>query len=64
MPADHVRLNYNNCRKEGRGKKKRERERVLETHHRPNVRVWHRIKLFKPELIIWSDVDVSAPVLR
>lgn len=45
----------------------RERERakrVGETHHRPNVRVWYRIKLFIPELIIRPDVDVSAPVLR
>lgn len=37
---------------------------VKEAHHRPNVRVWYRIKLFKSELIIRSDVDVSAPVLR
>lgn len=48
-------------REGGEGK---EGNRVWDTHHRPNVRVRYRIKLFIPELIIRSDVDVSAPVLR
>lgn len=36
---------------------------VKEAYHRPNVRVRYRIKLLVPQLIIRSDIDVSAPIL-
>lgn len=61
MPADRVRFNYDNSKNE----KETKIEEVGEgkTHHRPNVRVWYRIKLFIPELIIRSDVDISSHIL-
>jgi hypothetical protein len=61
MPMGHVRLHYHNHKNNRGGEEKR--KALKRTHHRPNVRVWYCIKLFKSELIIMPDVDVSAPVL-